>query len=173
MISLSEGLRPIWQRAVLVLILLLPLGSLVLHWQETDLRDDWYARTFIHKALAVTESDGLVVVRRDQPTFAMWYAIYAEGLRPDIAVVNGRMLAFIWYRDLVRELYPDLILKEPTGSNVTTDDLVRDLILLNYPAYSIYATDPIAEWEEWFDFVQEGDAPIYRVRLRTRWESGQ
>jgi hypothetical protein len=173
LIYLSERLRPVWQQAVLVLVLLLPLGSLVLHWQTADLSDDWYARAFIHKALDGTEPNGLVVVRRDQPTFALWYAIYAEGLRPDISVVNGRMLAFVWYRDLVRELYPDLILKEPTGDNVTTDDLVRDLILLNYPLYSIHATDPVAEWEEWFDFVQEGEAPIYRVRLKTRWESGQ
>jgi 4-amino-4-deoxy-L-arabinose transferase-like glycosyltransferase len=173
LISLSEGLRPIWQRAVLVLILLLPLGSLVLHWQEANLSDDWHARAFIHKALAGIEPDGLVVVRRDQPTFALWYAIYAEELRPDIAVVNGRMLAFIWYRDLVRELYPDLILQEPTGGSVTTDDLVHDLILLNYPLQPIYATDPVAEWEKWFDFVQEEDAPIFRVRLKTRWESGQ
>jgi hypothetical protein len=173
LIYLSERLRPIWQQAVLVLVLLLPLGSLVLHWQTADLSDDWYARDFIHKALAGTEPNSLVVVRRDQPTFALWYAIYAEGLRPDIVVVNGRMLAFIWYRNLVRELYPNLILKEPTGGHVTTDDLVHDLILLNYPLHSIYATDPVPEWEEWFDFVQEGETPIYRVRLKTRWESGQ
>jgi hypothetical protein len=172
-IHLSERLRPVWQQAVLVLILLLPLSSLVLHWQTADLSDDWYARDFIQKALAETESESLVVVRRDQPTFALWYAIYAEGLRPDIAVVNGRMLAFVWYRNLIRELYPNLILKEPTAADVTTDDLVHDLILLNYPLHSIYATDPIAEWEQWFDFVQEGEAPIYRVQLKTRWESGQ
>jgi hypothetical protein len=172
LIYLSERLRPIWKQAVLVLILLLPLASLILHWQAADLSDNWDARAFIQKALAGIESDGLVVVRRDQPTFALWYAIYAEDLRPDISVVNGRMLAFVWYRNLIRELYPDIILEEPTAANVTTDDLVHDLILLNYPLYSIYATDPVAEWEQWFDFVQEGEAPIYRVHLKTRWESG-
>jgi 4-amino-4-deoxy-L-arabinose transferase-like glycosyltransferase len=171
LLYLSERLRPVWQQAVLVLIILLPLSSLGLNWRKVDVSDDWYARAFIQEILDGTESNGLIVVRRDQPTFALWYALYAENLRPDIAVVNGRMLEFVWYRNLVRELYPDVILKEPTRDGMTTDDLIHELMLFNYPLRSVYATDPVPEWEEWFDFVQEGEAPIYRVHLKTRWES--
>jgi hypothetical protein len=36
----------------------------------------------------------------------------------------------------------------------------------------IYATDPKEPWEDWFDFVEEEAAPIYRVRLKPGQESG-
>jgi hypothetical protein len=63
----------------------------------------------------------------------------------------------------VRHLYPDLTLHEPTADNVTTDDLVRDLIDSNHDHRPVYATDPSDPWKAWFDFVKEGDAPVYRA----------
>jgi hypothetical protein len=113
------------------------------------------------------EPDSLVVVRGDRPTFALWYAVYAEERRPDVAVVSGPLLAFIWYRDHVRRLYPHLVLNEPTAtSEVTTDDLVRELIAQNMPRMTVYATDPSDPWKAWFDFIQEG-APIYHVHFKS------
>jgi hypothetical protein len=143
--------------------MVLPLLSLALNWQAEDLSEEWSAHAYAYQALEGVEPGGLVLVRGDGPTFALWYGVYAEGLRQDVAVVSGPLLAYHWYRVNLRDLYPELIVSEPMASDVTTDDLVRDLVAENYPRRPIYATDPSEAWEEWFDFVEEGDAPIYRV----------
>lgn len=163
LLRLAGHFGPGWERLALVFVLALPLLSLVVHWQAADLSEEWSAHAYVYQALDGVAPTGLVVVRGDGPTFALWYGVYAEGLRPDVAVVSGPLLAYHWYRVNMRDLYPDLILNEPRTADLTTDDLVRDLIIQNLPNRPIYATDPGEAWREWFDFVEEGDAPIYRV----------
>ena len=171
LLHLARHLRPVWQRTVLVVILLLPLASLALHWKGNDLSRDWQAHAYAFQALESADPGSLIVVRGDRSTFSLWYGLYAEGLRPDVTVVNGPMLAFIWYRNHIRHLHPDLILEDPTGSQqVTWDDLVRDLIVSNYARQPVYAADPKEPWEEWFEFTKEEDDPLYRVQPKPRWE---
>ena len=153
------------QRLVLAGLMALPLLSLALHWQASDLSEEWTAHAYAYQALEDVAPGGLVLVRGDGPTFALWYGVYAEGLRQDVAVVSGPLLDYHWYRVNIRDLYPELIVSEPRTSDVTTDDLVRDLVLENYPRRPIYATDPSKAWQEWFEFAEEGDAPIYHVGL--------
>ncbi len=163
LLGLPRLQKPVWRRLSLVVLCLLPLGSLLLHWRAVEPDDDWQAHAYIYQVLETVEPGGLIVVRGDRPTFALWYGLYAEEQRPDVAVVSGPLLAFIWYRGQIRHLYPDIILNEPTAEEVTWDDLVRDLIASNISQRAVYATDPKEEWEEWFDFVKRGDEPIYRV----------
>jgi hypothetical protein len=155
-----------WQWAIWLIVVLTPLASLALHWREVDLSDDWSIHTYVSHSLQSIAPRGLVVVRRDKATFILWYAAYVEGQRPDAAVVNGRMLAYPWYREQVRRFFPHVILSEPSAG-VTTDDIVHDLILDNLTSLPIYAADPADEWKEWFDFVPEENTLLYRVHLKT------
>lgn len=155
--------RPAWWRIFLVGIALLPIVSLGLHWGSADPDDDWQVHAYIHQALEPVPTGSLIIVRGDGPTFALWYGVYAERQRTDVAIVSGPLLAFIWYREQMRELYPDLILNEPTAAEVTIDDLVHDLIATNMKRRAVYATDPSDAWRAWFDFAKEGSAPIYRA----------
>jgi hypothetical protein len=162
LLHLTDRFRPAWRRLVLVAIVLLPLASLALHWQAVEPDDDWQADAYIQQVLDAVEPGGLIVVRGDRPTFSLWYGIYAEGQRPDVAVVSGPMLAFIWYREHIRQLYPEIILNEPTARDVTIDDLVHDLILSNR-SRPIYATDPKEAWKDGITFVPVTGSPVYRV----------
>lgn len=165
-----EARNRIWVQVTLAIIVLLPFFSLALHWQSMDLSDDRFAHAYISQTLEGIEPGGLVVVRGDRATFALWYAVYAEGQRSDVALVSGPMLAYYWYRDHIRHLYPHLIVPKPTASDITFDNLVYDLIIHNYARRPIYATDPSEAWETWFDFVKVENAPIFRVQPKTRWE---
>jgi hypothetical protein len=165
LLGLAQSLRPVWKRVALVILILLPLGSLALHWRAVEPDDDWELHTYIDQALGAVQPGGLIIVRADQPTFALWYGVYAEEQRPDIQVVSGPLLAFVWYRDHIRQLYPTLVLNEPHGGNLTWDDLVHDLVSSNW-YLPTYLTDFKEDWREWFDITQVGDSPIYRVRLR-------
>jgi len=162
LLGLTDRFRPVWRRLALVVIVLLPLASLALHWRSVEPDDDWQADAYMRQVLGVVEPGGLIVVRGDRPTFTLWYGIYAEGKRPDVAVVNGPMLAFIWYREHIRQLYPQIVLNEPTDRDITIDDLVHDLIVSN-GSRPIYATDPKEEWKDGVTFVPVTGSPVYRV----------
>ncbi|MBN1657150.1 MAG: DUF2723 domain-containing protein [Anaerolineae bacterium] len=159
--------RPVWRHAALVIVAILPLVSLALHWSAADPDDDGLMEPYIEQVLDTVEVPGgagpssLLVVRSDGPTFALWYGAYVEQPEADVAVVSGPMLAFIWYREHVRYLYPDLIVPEPGKGKVTIDDLTRDLILDNLPYRPVYVTDPTERWEPWFEFVKVEGVALY------------
>ncbi len=164
LLGMARSLRPVWQRLALVLLVLLSLGSAAMHWEAVDPDDDWELDAYIHQVLEAVEPGALIIVRADRPTFALWYGVYAEGLRPDVRVVSGPLLAYIWYRDHMRKLYPDLFIPEPTGENPTWDDLVHHLAVSN-AAVPTYLSDFKEEWREWFEITNVGDSPVYRVQL--------
>ena len=159
----TSSLRPIWRRLALAVLLLLPLVSLARHWPGADLSDDHSVTVYLKDVLDAVSPGGLVVVRGDQPTFSLWYALYAEDLRPDVTVVSGPLLAYIWYREELRLTYPHLAVPEPLTSEVTWHDLVVDLISRNLTSYPVYATDPSDIWAVSLNFIQEADLPLYRV----------
>jgi len=151
-----------WPRLV---ILLLPLASLSTHYQQIDVSQDAGARTYIDHVLESLPSGSLVLTRRDQPTFSLWYEVYANEKRPDLAVVNGRMLAFKWYRDQVRQQYPDL--NVPLANvEMTSDELIKAFIESNLGLRPVYVTDPIELWGNWFVLDPQGYAPVYQVHTR-------
>ncbi len=164
LVQLAGRLKPIWQRLALVLLILLPFISLALNWQATSLRGDDSVQDYVNQVLDAVAPDSLVVVRGDRPTFALWYALYAEGQRPDVAVVSGPLLAYIWYRNHARHLYPALSIPEPAQDTETFDDLVRELVAQNLERRPIYATDPKEAWFSWFEFERESDGIVYRIR---------
>jgi hypothetical protein len=161
------GLLQPWRWAVLAAIVLLPIGSLALHWHAVDPSDDGQTHAFVRDVLEEVGSGGLIVVRADGPTFALWYGLYAEHQRPDVAVVSGPLLAYIWYRDNMRHLYPWIVLNEPGAGQDTFDDLVRDLVISNITDRPVYAIDPKEPWKEWFDFAELAEGQIYQVHLKS------
>lgn len=165
-LSQASRLRPIWYSLALTVIALLPIGSLALNWRGADLSDDQAVATYIDDVLEAVAPDGLIVVRGDRPTFSLWYALYAEERRDDVAVVSGPLLAYVWYRDGLRYTYPHLAVPEPATAAATTDDLVTDLIMSNVSSYPVYATDPSDHWAKPFLFVQEAGLQLFRVLPR-------
>lgn len=164
LLGMMRRQRRIWQRLALTILILLPAVSVALHWQAVDPDDDWESRIYFEQVLETVPQGSLIIVRADQPTFALWYAVYAEGMRSDVRVVSGPMLAFIWYRDHIRNLYPGLVVNVPRGKNLTWDDLVYDLVVRNSDLPT-YMTDFKEEWRQWFDLTKVGESPIYHVGL--------
>jgi hypothetical protein len=166
LLHLAQSFGPAWRRAALVAILLSPLGSLAMHRQAADLSHDWTAHSYMRQVLDRAASGALIVVQGDGPTFALWYGLYAERQRPDVAVVNGPLLVYPWYRGQVRRLYPELAISEPASNSVAAGNLVREMIAGSLDHRAVYATDPAEAWRAWFDFVEEENAPLYRVRIK-------
>ncbi len=166
LVTIVHRLRPRLVNLALAGLAALPLVSVARHWRETDLSDDWSAHIYAQRVLDEADSHGLLIVRGEMPTFAAWYAAYAERRRTDVAVINGSLLVHEWYRDHLRGLYPDLVLSEPLAGGATSDDMIRDLVTANIGLRPVYATDPGEEWCEWFDFAKDEAGLLYRIRIR-------
>lgn len=169
----SEGVRRLFhllgqlgqvgRRLALMGLLALPLLSLGIHWPLVDLSDDYETSAYLNQILDKLDPAALVITQGDAPTFALWYALYAEGQRPDVAVVNVPLLVYPWYRAQVRHLYPDLNVHEPGVTQNVPEVLVGDLITGSLPFRPIYATDPEPAWQTQFCFVPIASTSLYRV----------
>ena len=86
----------------------MPAISVARFWRENDLSHDREAQEFVTRALADAAPDALILTSSDGPTFALWYAVYGLGQRPDVAPVNVSLVAFDWYRRALAARHPDL-----------------------------------------------------------------
>jgi len=94
--------------ALLALLLLVPVISAVRFWPENDLTREHEASQFVTEALASAAPRAVILTAGDDTTFALWYAVYGLGQRPDVAVVNVNLIMFDWYRRTLAERHPDL-----------------------------------------------------------------
>jgi len=72
-----------------------------------DISTDNSAALFGKRILTGLPSNALVVSERDETTFSLWY-LQALGVRPDVAVVDRRLLVYDWYQHQLIRRYPDL-----------------------------------------------------------------
>jgi hypothetical protein len=66
------------------------------------------AREIADAALQEIPQDAIVLTSGDRATFSLWYLQFVDGQRQDIAIVNGDLLAFTWYRSRLRGTFPAL-----------------------------------------------------------------
>jgi hypothetical protein len=109
---------------------LLPALSAAFSFSAMSLHHDRTALDFAETALRQAAPDALILVDDDRHTFALWYARYALGQRPDVAVVNANLLGYDWYRLSLAKAHSDLLLARETG------DLVRQNIERR-PVYTV------------------------------------
>jgi hypothetical protein len=81
-------------------------------WQISDTvslyvpATDGAARSYTRYALTGLPAHAVVLATGDYATFTLWYGQFAQGLRPDVAVVSTDLLAWNWYRGNVERRYP-------------------------------------------------------------------
>lgn len=122
-ISLWEPARRAWP-ALIALCLLLPALNLARWWPAMDLSQDRLALSAAEEALQEAGEGALLLVHGDGPTFAVWYAHYALGRRPDVIVVNTALWNYDWYREGMSRQAPELA---PAGGDApaTLDALIE------------------------------------------------
>ncbi|HYW86968.1 MAG TPA: DUF2723 domain-containing protein, partial [Chloroflexota bacterium] len=105
-VALGAGLGATW-----LLRLLAPRAAVVLSialltsiawqvrsgWPEVDVAHDRSAREWATQRLQDLPDGAVVHVQVDDQLFALWYLQGVEGLRPDVVVVDDRLLATPWF----------------------------------------------------------------------------
>jgi hypothetical protein len=134
--------------------LLLPLVSLVSNYGTLDLSSDRTASEYGTAVLSTLPANAIILTDTDPHTFTLWYFHYAEGERPDVAVLNATLLHYDWYRENARRLYPHIDV--PSSGKLTSPALA--LIDSNTGSYPIYLTDPNPQVKAHYRISQQGSA---------------
>jgi hypothetical protein len=93
------------------------------NFARVDLSRDTLARDYALAVLHSVDSGAVILTNRDATTFSLWYAWQALNQRPDVVVVDERLLDWEWYRESIDLTYPGLHLVDPTS--VAEDELQR------------------------------------------------
>lgn len=166
----AEWLGPSAAASMTALVLLLPASSLARNWEAMNLRQDRKCAIYADQVLQAVDRNAIVLAQGDSATFVLWYAVYAEGQRSDVAVVNTNLLGFDWYRHNLRRIYPQLEVPEPPSAYATDYEQLRELIIHNYLKHAVFAVDPSNEWIQWFEAAQVNGSHVFRLRPLPRWE---
>ncbi len=83
-----------------------------------DASGDWTAVDVAGRLLRVMPAGAVLVSDYDETTFAMWY-LQALGQRPDVVVVDARLIFRDWYQRQLARRYPDLDPAAVTPSGLT------------------------------------------------------
>jgi hypothetical protein len=78
-----------------------------------DISADDSAISFGKRALTNLPSEALLISEHDETTFSLWYR-QALGERPDVVVIDRRLLAYDWYQRQLLHHHPNLDLKAIT-----------------------------------------------------------
>ena len=98
----------------LVVTLVPAAAEVALYWRQLDVHADRTAVDFAARTLDAAPAGAILLASGDEATFALWYARYALGRRPDVSVVNEDLLPRPWYRAQVRRLGVPLPLEDDT-----------------------------------------------------------
>jgi hypothetical protein len=98
-----------WNLAVIFLLCAIPAISVARFWRANDLSREQEARTFLTQALSDAAPGAVILTATDDPTFALWYAIYGLGQRADVTPMNVNLYMFGWYRRSLANRHPDLV----------------------------------------------------------------
>lgn len=121
-------------------LIALPVISVARFWPENDLRGDTAARDFVAAALAEAEYGAVILTATDGPTFALWYAIYGLGQRPDVTPLNVSLFGFEWYRLTLHAHHLDALMG--TDMCGATPDLVQ-LVTWRVAERPFYRAEPL------------------------------
>ncbi len=124
------------RKALVVLLLLLPLIPLWRNYQRNDGSYCYYSYDYGKNILATVERDGIIFGEGDYNLMPLYYLLYAEKQRPDISLVTSIFLHFDWGLKNLQRTYPQLTLNDQGGDiNQRIIDIVRYNAPRNYPIY--------------------------------------
>lgn len=112
--------RVLFVAVAVVAVVALPVASLVDNWPAQDLSHKTDAMTFTSAVLQEAEPNAVILVARDERTFALWYSVYGLNQRRDLAIFNVYLYGYDWYRRALADTHPDLLPSVDTRTRVDT-----------------------------------------------------
>jgi hypothetical protein len=107
--SLS-GKRPLC-RALLSLVMTLPIVVCALHYQENDQHENYIAFDYASNSLKSLPQGAVLYTWGDSGAFPLWYLQGVERMREDLDLLHTPHLVFAWYLDAFPDLFRNSALR--------------------------------------------------------------
>ena len=133
----------------ILILAIQPLISIISRFPSMDLSTDDQAYRFADRVLEVAAPNAIVVSNGDAQTFPLWYVRYGLGKRPDVTVVDRKLLAFDWYRCDLASRHPELTMLVRTSN---AQDAATTLVMeeaLERPVHLTYSDDILSGVASW------------------------
>jgi len=140
LVQLLADIPPRWHGLTIGALVIFTLLMGVLNWKSVDLHHDTAAETFWQSVLAQAPANAVLLTDTDRETFALWYALFALKNRPDVTVVDTRLVAFDWHRADLQRHDPNL----PHLTEIDTIFFRRKPY--PHPLCRVYNSEQSAEW---------------------------
>jgi hypothetical protein len=105
-----SGKRPLC-RALLSLVMVLPLCVCALHYQENDQHENYIAFDYASNSLKSLPQGAVLYTWGDSGAFPLWYLQGVERMRDDLDLLHTPHLVFAWYLDGFPELFRNSALR--------------------------------------------------------------
>ncbi|MBN1485481.1 MAG: DUF2723 domain-containing protein [Chloroflexia bacterium] len=103
-------------RWLTLLLPLLALSAIPRGWSSYNLRSRPIPPPQQAQLLQSLPASATLLTDSDAATFPLWYTQTVQGVRPDVAIVDLRLLRWPWYEQQLPKRYPDLSLEPGTAA---------------------------------------------------------
>jgi hypothetical protein len=93
------------------LVLASPMHQVARNHSAVNFSKNYFAIDYARNALNCLPANAIVFSGGDNDTYPLWYAQVAEGLRPDVDILNFYLLNTPWYLEQLLKRRPDFPLK--------------------------------------------------------------
>jgi len=92
----------------IIAMLITIIGRAILLMPEMNISTDNRAEEYAQEILTSAPKEAIIIVDSDEGLFSLWYFHFAEEMRPDVAIISEGLFSQDWYRETLRDTYPDL-----------------------------------------------------------------
>jgi len=123
--TLITSIMERWQKAMWIIA---PVIIVLFVWHTTfvapvvDASKDNRAELFCQSVSDSVPKDAIIFTKDDNSTFSLWYFQFVEDKRVDTSIIAEGLLRYDWYRQSIRNTYPNLEI--PELSNLSLFDLI-------------------------------------------------
>lgn len=138
-------------------------GQVVMVGPQANASRDRAGFEYARDGIAALEPGALVVSHGDGRTFSLWYGSEVLTPRSDVAILYDNLLEWPWYRQQVRNRYPDLTLPQDGMPRAMRRAVLIEANLDEHPVYVTELEPELAHL-----FTADPAGPLFRVGRRDR-----
>ncbi|GFO57963.1 membrane protein [Geomonas silvestris] len=111
-------------RALLSLLMVLPLTVCLLHYQENDQHENYVAFDYASNTLKSLPEGAVLYTWGDSGAFPLWYVQGVERMREDLDLLHTPHLVFQWYLDAFPKVFNTSRLRSIPPEQIAPEDAV-------------------------------------------------
>jgi hypothetical protein len=149
-------------RAVLSLLMVLPVAVLILHYRENDQHENYIAFDYASNSLKTLPQGAVMYTWGDSGAFPLWYLQGVERMRDDLDLLHTPHLVFGWYLDGF-PMFRDSRLRSVPADQLSPEDAFAISVSEQFPRRPVYVDFSTRYSTPFHDFQPHQRGICYRL----------